>query len=165
VEVHVENPFPEHAVPRIWTWTEEFRWRVSDDFGPKSLEEFMSQWAEASEQRWAVYRDGDLGGLVTASAMTPIVATSHCLFKKSFWGQETTLPALRQVYQQVFGAGFHKILSFVFRDNKQIIGLARKLGAAKEGVLRKQTLRRGKLVDMVALGLLQEDFEQCLNGQ
>lgn len=160
MEVRIETPFPEHAVPRIWIWTQEFRWRVADDFGPKTLEEFVEKWRERErvQQNWAVYRGEELGGVITVCPMSPVVVTVHCVFKKSFWGSETTLRALRLLYTEVFKGDCTKVLSFAFRDNSQLLGLARRLGAKKEGVLRKQTRRNGKPTDMIAIGLLKEDF-------
>jgi len=162
--ITVETPFPEYAVPRVWTWIQEFRWRVSDDYGPKSLQEFMESWRmrAPAEHRWAVYRDGDLGGVVTCQQVSPVLTMSHCLFKKSFWGQATTIPALSQVFTQIFSAGIERIEAIVFRDNSEIIGLTRKLGFRTEGMLRARTRRNDKLVDMVMIGLLKEDFENAL---
>lgn len=163
VEITVETPFPEYAVPRVWTWMERFRSRVADDFAPKTLEEFVDDWERRGSETWAVYRDGELGGLVTVEQVSPVVASSHCLFKKEFWGAETTIPALQQVYGKVFERGITKISSAVFHDNDTIKSLAYKIGAKREGMLRNQTLRGGKPVHMVVVGLLKEDFEKCLS--
>ena len=164
-EIRVKSPFPSYAVPRIWQWIQSFRWRVADDFAPQTLEEFVSHWATRRyhERTWGVWRGDDLGGMIAVETVSPILVTSHCLFKRSFWGAETTIPALQQVYRQIFDEGTLKILSFAFADNKQLLGLARKIGAKKEGTLRRQTMREGKLVDMIAIGLLKEDFEKCLS--
>jgi len=166
--IRVESPFPEYAVPRIWIWTEQFRRRVADDFGPKTLDEFVADW-QASRDRgrrtWAVYRDGELGGLVTFDPWSPMVGTTHCLFARRFWGHETTLPALRAAYQQIFDVtGVQKLLSFAFADNRQLGVIAHRLGARTEGVLRQQTMRGGKPVDMVLFGLLREEFDANRSG-
>lgn len=160
MDVRVESPFPEHAVPRTWTWAQEFRSRVADDFGPQTLHAFMEAWQAKDQRTWGVWRGDELGGMVTVEPISPLVVSSHCLFKKSFWGHETTLPALQQVFREVFGAGVHKVFSLVFSDNHQMIGLAKKLGFVREGVLRRQTLRNGKLIDQVALGLLATEFDK-----
>jgi len=167
VEVRVESPFPDYAVPRVWTWIQSFRHRVADDFAPRTLEEFVQYWErrKQADRTWGVWRGEDLGGLITIEELNPAVVSSHCLFKRSFWGGETTLEALRQVYSQIFDEGYQKIVSFAFRDNAQLLGLARKLGAEKEGVLRKQTVRDGKPVDMIAIGLLREDFMAKIGKQ
>lgn len=166
--LRVESPFPEYALPRVWTWIQDFRWRVSDDFAPDSLEAFVAEWqARREKQRtWAVYRGPEIGGLVTFEPWSPVAGTSHCLFKRSFWGHRTTIPALQAVYAEIFAGGCEKILSLAFKDNANILGLARAIGGQKEGVLRKQTRRRGELVDMIAIGLLKEDFERgIVNGR
>jgi RimJ/RimL family protein N-acetyltransferase len=163
MELRVESPFPEHAVPRIWVWVQDFRSRVADDFAPKDLPGFMAEWAQrqaAGQQTWAVYRDGEIGGLVTFDPWSPVVGSTHCLFSRRFWGHETTVPALREAYRQIFETnGTRKLLAFAFADNYQLLGVAKKLGARREGLLRHQTMRGGRPVDMIAIGLLREDFD------
>lgn len=160
--VRVESPFPEAAIPRVWSWIQEFRYRVADDFAPDTIEQFVEFWANHTVETWGVWRDGELGGLVVITPVSPVLVESHCLFKRTFWGHDTTLEALRQVYTQVFArGGIEKIFSVAFRDNAQLLGLARKLGAQKEGVLRRHTRRLGEMVDMIAIGLLKEEFERA----
>jgi len=159
--VTVESPFPEYAVPRVWRWIQEFRNRVADDYAPRDVAGFMADWRarQAQERTWAVFRDYELGGLVSFQQLSPVLGTSHCLFKKTFWGWQTTVPALELIYREIFEhSTTQKITAAVFRDNASIVGLARRLGAKTEGVLRSHTLRGGRLVDMVVLGLLKDDF-------
>lgn len=163
----VETPFPEFAAPRVWAWMENFRNRVCDDYSPQTLSEFLALWsARASlEQRWAVYRDGELGGLITLQPLGPSVLTSHVLFKRSFWGSDTTMQAMRQVYDVAFDLPhIRKIWSLVFADNAQIIGLAKRMGFEIEGRMRHHTMRHGQPADMIALGLLREDFYNAMGS-
>lgn len=157
----VRSPFPDHAWPRVWTWIQSFRARVCDDFAPKTLDEFVEQSIERAkrERTWGVYRDDELGGLITFHQINPVTGVSHVLFKRSFWGEATTIPAITAVYRELFAAGVRKISSAVFADNHAILSLARKIGAREEGLLRQHTQRDGRMVDMVALGLLKEDFD------
>jgi len=160
MSLRVDTPFPDFSLPRVWYWLQEFRSRVADDFAPQTMAEFIEQWRSRPEQRsWAVSRDGELGGLVTFQPENTVTGVTHCLFKKSFWGHETTVPALRLVYGQIFSEGFNKVCSLAFRDNVQILHLARVLGGDKEGVLREHTLRGGKPVDMMIIGLTRAQFE------
>lgn len=166
-QVRVSEPFPAFHMPRVWVWTQEFRSRVADDFGPKSLEEFMAvQQARvaAGLRSWGVYRGGELGGLVTFEPTSPICGAAHCIFKKSFWGHETTVEAMRLVFDEVFASGVRKILSLAFADNVQLMYAVRLLGFQKEGVLRKQTQRGGELVDMMALGCTHDDFQTACSA-
>lgn len=167
MDVHVESPFPEAALPRLWGWMEAFRDRVADDFAPQTLEEFLDDWAERSGgwKSWGVWLGEDLGGLVTYEPWpTGGVGVSHALFKKSFWGRAITRAALTLVYEELFANGTRKILGFPFRGNNAIIDLGKSLGAKTEGVLRQQTLKGGQPADLVVLGLLKEDFEKCRNS-
>lgn len=125
----------------------------------------MDQWEgdmARGVRTWAVYKDEALVGLISAEQLSPVVATVHLLFHKSGWGHDTTVPALQQVFREIF-EGARKITACVFADNANVIGLARKVGAQKEGVLRAHTVRDGEPADMVVLGLLKEDFEKCLS--
>ena len=163
--VRVESPFPPSAWPRVWSWTRDFRTRVSDDFGPKTLADFVAgqMAADKNVRTWAVYRDGELCGMVSFEPASPVAGSSHTLFRKDFWGRGTTREALRQVYAEIFAGGIHKISGTPFRDNHAMIALATGLGFKKEGVLREQTMRGGKLTDIVILGLTKGDFEKCLS--
>lgn len=162
--VRVEKPFPDYALPRVWSWIQEFRQRVTDDFSPQTLAEFVTQWEQRKSLRttWGVWRGAELGGLVEWEPWpVPGIGVSHALFKREFWGRGTTRRALELVYGELFAGGVRKILGFPFQANHAIIGLGKSIGARTEGVLRKQTLQGGQPVDLVILGLLREDFERC----
>ncbi len=165
--VSIESPFPVYALPRVWAWAEESRRQVADDFAPKSLDEFLAHWdsqALAGQRSWAVRRDGELGGVVTSTRFNPVAADAHCIFKRSFWGYATTGEALRQVFEEMFEEGVLKIATVAFSDNAAIIGLTGRLGFRREGTLERQTLRDGKLVDQVILGLTKERFDEFMEG-
>lgn len=158
MSVSVESPFPDFAWPSVWHWIQPFQSRIADDYGPKTLKEFVDMHLQMEAHTWGVYRDGELGGLICIEKRTPVLAQTHLIFKKSFWGRATTETAIREVYDRVFQDGVLKIGSYVFQNNHAIISLAKAIGAREEGVLRNQTMQNGKPVNMVALGLLKEDF-------
>lgn len=164
MSVEVRSPFPEHSIPRIWGWMQRFRSRVADDFGPGSLEEFVDWFLGADQRTWGVYRDGELGGVVVIQPQNPIAVVSHCIFKREFWGRKTTRPALEQVYREVFDSGVLRIGARIFADNQAIKALALEMGAKQEGTTRDATMRGGKPVDMIGLGLLREDFYGSISG-
>ena len=73
--VEIVEPFPPHAVPRIWSWTQEFRNRVADDWSPSTLDDFVGDWeskSAAGRRTWAVLRDGELGGMVNSMRLSPV---------------------------------------------------------------------------------------------
>lgn len=165
--VTLQSPFPEYAVPRVFVWISEFRHRVADDFAPNTLEGFVEQWErDAGRKTWAVIRDGEIGGVITARALSPLVSEAQCVFAKRFWGHETTLVALRLAFAEVFTGSIgevftgttKKISLVLFRDNHAIIGLIKKLGGTVEGTLVDHTLRGGRPVDLVVIGIQKEGF-------
>ncbi len=159
-DFQIITPFPIHAVPRIWTWTEEFRHQVTDDFGPKSLAEFMADWEAKGELRlsWAIVHEGEIGGLVCVDRVSPVLGAVQFITKRSFWGSEKILPPIRAAYAAAFATGIQKLYSAVFIDNANVIHLARLLGAVREGRLRNHTMRGGKPADMLVLGITAADF-------
>jgi len=166
MKIETIRPFPLSAVPRVWNWMQSLRTKLCDDYAPQSLDEFLAHWERQTCDTWGVLRDGELGGYVSFEKLTPVVGTAHILFKRSFWGFRTTIPALELVYAQAFErSGVSKILSLVFRDNHAIRALARHVGAREEGIFRNHTMRNGKPVDMVAIGLLKGEFLSWLNSQ
>lgn len=151
------------SVPRIWKWVEQSRRSIADDFAPKTLDEFVDLWEmrEQNGQRsWAVYRDGELAGVISSNQISPVVADFHVIFGREFWGSANTLPAAREVLAIIFEK-YSKVTSLVFADNHAILGNLYKLHGLKEGVLKEQTLRDGKPIDMVLVAIHKETF---LNG-
>lgn len=163
MNIEVRSPFPIESLPRVWGWIERFRNRVVDDFSPATLNAFVEKSIEDAKQMttWAVYRDGELGGMVSFQQWTPVLGTCHCLFKREMWGRKTTLPALQQIATEIFATGISKISMCVFSDNKAIIALVKDLGGVTEGRYRNHTMRGGKLVDMTAIALFKEGFENA----
>jgi len=166
--VRVESPFPLVAVPRVWTWIEEFHDRIADDYGPKTLDEFVESWRrqERTRRTWGVWRGAELGGLIIWQAgPIPEAGETHALFKREFWGRATTRAAAALVYAELFGEGVRKIMAFPFASNRAVIALALSLGFVREGMLREQTLKKGQPVDVAVLGLLRKDFEALLEKE
>lgn len=161
VNVEIVSPFPMSDAPRIWAWSEAFRAKVSDDFSPKTLPEFLEHFRQTAEvaTTWAVYRDGELGGMISYQQASPVVGTAHCVFKKAFWGEATTRVAIQSAVAQMFQR-CEKLSLPVLAGNLAIISLLKKMGASKEGVLRAQTRRDGKPVDMVMMALFKPTQEK-----
>jgi|HubBroStandDraft_1064217.scaffolds.fasta_scaffold130886_2 RimJ/RimL family protein N-acetyltransferase len=166
-DIRVESPFPAFAIPRVWVWVSEFRHRVCDDYSPKTLEAFVDLWEagdRTGRKRWAVYRDGELCGVITVQRLSPVLSDAHYIFAKRAWGAETTLASLRIVFARLFMDGATKISSTLFADNRSIISLIRRLGGSVEGRLVNQTMRGGKPVDMVAIGIQKDAFVGSIEG-
>lgn len=160
-DIEVKSPFPLDQIPRLAFWFEEFRHRVADDFGPRTQEAMLEQTEQqiaAGMQTWAVTRYGEMGGYISATRQTPILADVHCIFKPSFFGRAITDRSIKTVYEQLFHDGIEKITSSVFADNKGIRALAKRIGMREEGRLVAHTRRDGKPVDVIVLGITKQEF-------
>jgi RimJ/RimL family protein N-acetyltransferase len=142
----------------VWQWIEPFRARVTDDFSPQTVEEFVAASLARTRhaQTWGVWRGEELGGVICLEHLNPVHCQSQILCKREFWGE--TPSAIRQVYELAFARGVQKISSVVFPDNHAIRSLARQIGAKQEGVLVHHTRRGGAPTNMLMLGLVKEDF-------
>lgn len=141
-----------------WTWIQEFRRQVADDYSPRSFQQFFIQELARKGKglTYGVERDGELGGVVWVDMHAPHLAEAHCLFKRSFWGRRTVLPALNLVADGVFEAGVHKIIMPVFADNHAIRSVCKSLGGIQEAYYREHILRDGELIDMAVYSLYHD---------
>jgi hypothetical protein len=157
--ITIESPFPPHAYPRVWQWAKKFGLhQITDDFGPKDQESFEGALAAYPGDTWGVYRDGILGGMISATKESECVAVAHMLFKQSFFGYATTVPAGRMVFDAIFKSGIRRIEGTPFEENQSMIKLAYAFGFEREGTLRSRTMSKGRPRSMVMMGLLAEDF-------
>lgn len=161
MKLEVVSPFPVEALPRMWAWTEPFRNRIADDFGPQSIDQYIDwQFQNPPDLSWAVYGDGELGGMITYFRLSPWVGTAHCLFKKDFQGKGIAPSACRVAIAQMFQTGIGKLIFQPMSGNKAIGSLLIYLGAKREGYLRSHTLVGGQPTNINLYGLLKEEFER-----
>lgn len=164
VPISVVEPFPAASVASLWRWIESFRDRVCDDSSPTTFAGFLELYAAQLEQgmrTWGVYRDDELGGHISIRPINPFLAESHITFSRRFWGEETTVPALRAVYTEIFNTTtIRTITSQVFEDNHTIMQLAKKNGAVIETprALRDRAMRGGKPIGVRIVTLFKETF-------
>ena len=161
---HIEiREFPDSALPQLWAWCEAFRNQVADDYSPKTIDKFVEYELErtrAKVLKFGVYRDGELGGCIWVEQLSDLIAEAHCVFKRDFFGQATTLPALKLMAEMIFETGIKKIKMRTFRDNSAIKSLLLNAGAHQEGILRQETVRNGKLIDILLFAFFDEDLKR-----
>lgn len=160
MDISVIEPFPFEALPRVWRWIEQFRNKVTDDFGPRTLPAFMeSMGAQWDGQRsWGVWVDGELGGLITFQQLSPWLGTAHCIFKTDFQGKGISLKACAIAVAAMFETGIGKLTFYPLAGNLAIGSLVCNLGAKREGTLVAQTLVDGAPTDILVYGLTKENF-------
>ncbi len=143
----------------MWAWGQAFRGRMFDDSSLPTFEAFAEDWREQERRgrrSWAVSRNGELGGCLISTRLSPDKAELHLLFKKTFWGRATTRTALWMVCAQIFAAGVDTIESTVPADAGAVLALVKTIGARREHI--GQSSRNGMPVDMIGLVLERNDF-------
>ncbi|MBZ5578259.1 MAG: GNAT family N-acetyltransferase [Acidobacteriia bacterium] len=162
MKIEITSPFPFEALPRIWRWIEPFRHKVLDDFGPQDLGQFVEWMAMKWDQQmtWAVYGDGELGGLLTFERLSPWLGTAHAIFKPDFQGKGITLSAVRETGLAIFDKmpELGKVEFYVPEGNLAMGSLLVNLGAKREAKLAAHTLCGGKPVDLWIYGIRKEEF-------
>lgn len=81
---------------------------------------------------------------------------------RSAWGQGLGTEASQQLIHYGFmDLNLERIWSRVFASNQRAIHLYEKLGFQVEGKLRKAILIKGSAEDIVLMGLLRDEWQQC----
>jgi len=152
------HPWDDADWPAAWVWFKPFWDRVANDFSPKTLEDFMEMKRAESPITIArgVYRDRELGGVLSAIHLDPSLCQVHVFLKREFWGAETVIPAVCQGQQLLWSLGYKKLWCLAYADNHRVIGLLDRIGARYEGTLFKHTQRCGEMVDMVSYGIYRD---------
>ncbi|HEX8186526.1 MAG TPA: GNAT family protein [Blastocatellia bacterium] len=162
-QIEAIAPFPDEALPLLWLWMEEFRTSVADDFSAQTPHEFIAEQRELAQTRgtitYGIYRDLELGGFVQVIITSPVACQAHCVFKREFFGHQTTVPALNEVARQLFDAGIERITMTPLASNNAIKSLIKAIGAVEEGRLRGATRQNGEPVDLLIFGLLKSDWQ------
>lgn len=167
MNIDVTSPFPFEALPRVWKWIEPFRSKVSDDFAPQSLPSFIEYMSLKWERQktWAVYGDGELGGLIVFEQLNPWLGTASIVLKPDFQGQGIAVKACRIAVAEMFEQpGIGKVDFYLLAGNYAIGSLLITLGAKREGTLESHTLRNGKPTDLWVYGLTKASFEVKQHG-
>jgi RimJ/RimL family protein N-acetyltransferase len=159
-EIELVTPFPESEIPAMWFWIQPFLNQVTADGGPTTLEEFVDRQRERADRvvSWGVYREGELGGYIEFEPGSPTMGLGHGLFKKAFWGQKTTVPAINKAMMQVFASGVEFVMFTPFAHNAAIRALLRRIGAVENGILKARYTQNGLPIDAAVLGLVCDEW-------
>lgn len=156
------QPFEEADLPIAWSWAQSYWHMIADDFAIRDQRDFIEFKISQMAIQLGVWRDGELGGLLTCEPQSPVLCQAHAMFKKgidrrdSFWGWDTTVPALQLGIDVAWKMGYSKIACLVFEDNAAMNKLLERVGGRLEGVLMNHTRREGQMVNMHQWGILKE---------
>lgn len=152
-------PFPDTWLPNLWEWVNEHPASNLDDYGPQTIEAFVTEMRGRGEREftWAVLQNGRPVGCVGYLPLTPRLGTFHGIcFSRSVGQRELKLQALQRIIGELFDSGVEKICASFFSDNLRIAVFLSDLGFHGEGLLKKHTLRNGQPVDMTMVALFKE---------
>lgn len=144
--------------PIIWKWIEGYYWSVADDYAPTTMHAFVESQRRRGSKNLAFYRGNELVGLIMFVALNPYLCECHIYFKRSFWGRENTIPALRLAHEWIHReTNFQKCSMPIFANNRHVVRVLREFGAEQEAHLRAHTTQRGKPIDVLMFALFREE--------
>ncbi len=113
--------------------------------------------------RLGIELDGQLVGYADLADIEDDVGRAEfgiVLGERNLWGRGFGREAGRLMLAHGFGRlGLSRVTAEVHASNTRSLALMKRLGFRQEGVLRRHELYRGGVVDVVAFGLLREEFE------
>ncbi len=163
VKIELQSPFPRELYKVLQRWLYQFPNRAVDDSWPDSTQlcEEMDRRGE-QEYTCAVIENGTPVGFIGYMNISGVVGSLRGVcFTQEVHGNGTAARALRQVLQQQFDAGIHKVLAFPFADNHRARAFYKKLGATDEMLLREHAFRGGVLTDMMLLTFFARSDGYC----
>jgi RimJ/RimL family protein N-acetyltransferase len=144
---------------RHWLHSSEFR---PEELAREALERKIREvWADPGEVRFAIEADGapigDIGLLGIHRAGR--AEMSIVIGEKPYWSRGYGADALSTLLRFGFGElGLRRITLIADADNLRGIACYARCGFRHEGLLRAHRLRYGQPLDMVAMGVLREEF-------
>jgi len=152
-------PFPAELLETAWGWLQECRRFNFDDYGPRTLDEFVEHMAARSasemEYLWAVTLGGEAVGMIGVTRPAERLAVFHGIcFTKRVHRKGVALEAVQAIIDGLHSSGVERIEASFFADNGRVRRFFQKLGLSDEGTLRARTLRDAKPVDVRVMGLV-----------
>jgi len=158
MKIELVFPFPPYLWPVAFSWLAPVRQIVCDDYSPKTIAAYVELAIRDNIEAWGVSSDGRIVGVVTFEPVNPACALIHFLFCPGWRGKARTDAAARVVLGHAFESGIEKVLGIMPENNRLAIALAVRVGAKVEGLLRNHSVRDGKPLNAVAVGITKEDF-------
>lgn len=151
-------PWKDEDFPVCWLWMEPHWRQLADDSMPRDLDTFVEIRRRQDVINLGVYRDNELGGLLTLVPRSPWLGDGHCIFRRAFMDRETPVQALELAKRFAWKIGYRKINCMVFPDNKAMIYLLLRAGALREGRHFAHTQREGRPTDMLSFAILEDSW-------
>jgi RimJ/RimL family protein N-acetyltransferase len=166
------RPLAEEDVPLLARWlfdSDVLHWlQLSED--PPELrteeavrERYERMQADPFTETWRVDTvEGIPVGQIELVDIHPLQrrAEMHLLVgEKDIWGRGYGTRAVRLLLGHAFDdLGLHRVFAMADEDNVRVIRLFERCGFAREGLLRRHRRRHGRSVDMVMMGILEDEY-------
>ena len=128
-------------------------------------EQFLRDMREADPERtyaFAVLADGKLAGIISVTRGDNVHRRTGELgyyLGAGFWGRGIGTSAVRQMCGRIFyETDIIRIFAEPFAHNTASCRVLEKAGFSLEGVLRRNAVKEGRILDMKLYALLKEDF-------
>ena len=152
-----------------WFNDPEVRYWLSMSDGPEMTLESEREWydemrADPTRVIWCIETEegrpiGNLG-LHAIDEAQGRATLGISIGEKGWWSRGYGTEAIRQVLRYAFAElGLRRVDLQVDEDNVRGIRCYEKCGFVREGLLRAHRLRQGQPVNMVVMGVLQDEFE------
>jgi len=118
-------------------------------------------------RHWAIELDGrHVGNCALMPDAAGLTAGFGIIIgDKTAWNRGCGTAALREVLRVGFEEmGLHRIHLTALAENARAIRCYQKCGFRHEGLRRRHYLKRGRLVDVVCMGILREEWEEQLKS-
>jgi ribosomal-protein-alanine N-acetyltransferase len=115
-----------------------------------------------SSPSWAITADGlVIGGVDVSIYHTQRRASIGYSLSPKWWGRGLATEAAQAVVDSCFASldWLNKIAADADAENSGSLRVMEKIGMQREGLLRKHRVTHGKIVDVVACGMLREEWE------
>jgi ribosomal-protein-serine acetyltransferase len=152
------------SVPELCRWMVWCTPGYSSDDASAFIQRSFALWEQGTRYSFAIYsqQDGELLGSVGLSRVDRI----HRFANLGYWvrtsrtGRGAGFAAARLAASFAFAdLGLNRVEIIIPVNNLPSIGVARKLGAHCEGILRRRLMLRGRPQDALAYCLLAEEFD------
>ena len=147
-------------LPRIRELLQKYRNVLTDDYCSESFDEFLTR---VQPHLYAGFMDGEFLGFVYLTDWRGGKNDYHsctmtvCIEKK-YWGKvskEISKLFIRKVFEHY---GLFKLKALVFEHNRNAGNFLLSLGFKKEALLRGETVKNGKPVNMFVYSVFKEDY-------
>ena len=158
--------FSNKHIPLYYSWRNDPEVAQYDQSGfirPMSFEE-VEEWSQRMvEGLTFIAYDGEVP-LGTCAFMNLDERNRHAelaivIGNKDYWGKGFGTEIMKQLLDWGFyGLNLNRLYLHVFSTNKRAIALYEKMGFIKEGEMREMLFQNGEAVNLIAYGMLKDEF-------